>query len=145
MLTKNEIQELLDKATPGGWEPMDNAVRIGGKLHWVETGNPIPGDSSNDTYLLAAAPILAKMCIELMEENERLDQDTYKAVRALGNIVNEHHVTPDIVSFSKLNLEALEQQRHADYINSLLNKIDRLKIQLNAAKKDRAISESSVY
>ena len=43
--------------TPGEWKAYDNYVDIPGKpFIEVNTGNPIEGDSSNDTHLIAAAP-----------------------------------------------------------------------------------------
>jgi hypothetical protein len=45
--------------TPGPWKAYDNYVEIPGKpLIEVNTDNPMVGDSSNDTHLIAAAPDL---------------------------------------------------------------------------------------
>ena len=57
------------KFTPGPWKAYDNYVEIPGKpLIEVDTGNPIPGDSSNDTHLIAAAPDLYEALEVILEE-----------------------------------------------------------------------------
>jgi hypothetical protein len=61
-----EVREKLAKITPGEWEPFDNYVGIGESMAEFGTDNPLAGDSSHDTYFVAAAPRLVRQLADAL-------------------------------------------------------------------------------
>lgn len=70
----DELERLARAATPGPWEAFDNhIVRPAVGAVEVDTGNPMIGDSSNDTaYIAATNPKTVLALIERVRELERL-------------------------------------------------------------------------
>ena len=74
--------------TLGPWRAYDNYVEIPGKpLIYIETDNPMLGDSSVDTALIAAAPDLLAALKALL-----LDIEEYQRINHLGGEQNHAQV-----------------------------------------------------
>jgi hypothetical protein len=77
-----EVQQALDKATPGPWEAYDNYVKIGSVLVEITSGNPSDADSSNDTHLIAHAPEwLTALLAVVQAQQTAIDALVYAANR----------------------------------------------------------------
>jgi hypothetical protein len=63
----SEIANRVQASTGGKWESYDNYVNINGTMIEVDTGNPFPGDSSNDTELIANAKEDLHFLLELVK------------------------------------------------------------------------------
>ena len=89
-MLKSEIEKLLKDATPGPWNIV---TEHGTDLGYVEIEGhnrkePAISESVATSYinekansaLIASAPSLARLCLELMEEKEQLEKAVHDAI-----------------------------------------------------------------
>jgi hypothetical protein len=76
MIQRKQIESLLEGTTPGPWrvEKMDCGDYTGEGISPEVTGELL-GASRRNARLMAAAPALARACLDLLEVNERLRQE----------------------------------------------------------------------
>lgn len=61
-----ELREIEKSGTPKPWKAFDNFIKVG-TLQEINTGNPIEGDSSNDTHLMAQSRNALPQLLDALE------------------------------------------------------------------------------
>lgn len=95
------------------------------------------GDLLNVGKMKSQVKFLEKSLTEAVERTrEEENTDVRKAVVALADLVVRNQETPELVKISSILIKAFEEEQQSRYVASLLEKIDRLKIEKSQAVKD---------